>query len=94
MDYLKRYHKTKEADIATIKKLFEEQQQQQKAMAMTNARSNNDPESIVSSVANSTSRSSVRTDAELNVNEEDVENSNCSRPSSSADSQGDTDETN
>jgi hypothetical protein len=93
MDYLKRYHKTKEADIAKIKNLFEEQQQRQKAMAMTNAQSNDDPESIVSSVANSTSRSSVRSEAELNVNEEDDENSNGSRPASSVDSQEDTDET-
>lgn len=91
MDHLKRYHKTKEADIKQTKKLFEEQQRQQKAMAMMNARSDNDPESIASSVTNSTARSTGRGDAELIVNEDDGENSSGSRPTSSVDSREDND---
>ena len=91
MDYLKRYHKTKEADIEQTKKLLEEQQRQQKATSMMNARSNNDPESIASSVTNWTARSSCRGDAELIVNEDDGENSSGSRPTTSVDSQEDND---
>jgi hypothetical protein len=91
MDHLKRYHKTKEADIEQTKKLFEEQQRQQKAMAMMNARSDNDPESIASSVTNSTARSTGRGDAELIVNEDDGENSSGSTPTSSVDSREDND---
>jgi len=91
MDHLKRYHKTKEADIEQTKKLLEEQQRQQKAMAMMNARSNNDPESIASSVTNSTARSSGRGDAKLMVNEDDGENSSGTRPTSSVDCREDND---
>jgi hypothetical protein len=91
MDYLKRHHKTKEADIEQTKKLFEEQQRKQKAMAMMNSRPNNDSESIASSFTNLTARSTGRGDAEPIAEEEDGENSSRSRPTSSLGSREDDD---
>jgi hypothetical protein len=86
VDYLKRYHKTKEADIEQTKKLFEEQQRQHKAAVTMRAQSNNDPaESIASSVTDSTARSTGQRNAELGAKMDDDESSSDSRLRSSAD---------
>ena len=91
MDYLKRYHKTKEADIEQTKKLLEEQQRRQKAAATMHAQSDNEPESIASSVTNSTARSAGRMNSELSVNGLDDEDSSDNRPTSTVDSLQDND---
>ena len=85
VDYLKRHHKTKEADIEQTKKLFEEQQRQRKAVAVMKAQSSDDSESIASSVTDSTALITGRRSAALNVNMDDDENSSNSRAPSSVD---------